>query len=935
MKAPWLRAVCVALCLVGWLSIPLAAQDQFGLVNVGSDNSITVTVTTLSAATLGSIAVSTQGAANLDFTNAGGGSCKVGTAYTAGATCTVLVSFAPKFAGPRYGAVVLNDNSGNVMGLSYLQGTGVSPQVNFLPSTESQLFPTPQAFYGFAVDGNGAVYLSDGTLGHVYKETPSAGGYTQSIIASGFADSYGLAVDGAGNVYVGDFNNGVVYKETLTASGYVKSTVATGLSWPNGLAVDGSGNLYIADSKNGRLLKETLSGGSYTESDILDCGIVGEQSCPSAVAVDANDNLYVVGYDQSQIIKLTPSGSSYTQSMIGSALDWPSDIVIDGAGNLYIAATLGDMIVKETLSEGSYSQSRVATSTLNWPWWVGVDGSGNLYISDIYITKVLKEDVSDPPSLSFAATPVGSISSDSPQTVTVINNGNAALDFSAVTFAADFPEASSGTGECTASTTLAAARTCTLLIEFKPVTPLSGTGPNLLSESVSIVTNTLNVTGTEQAIAVQGSEISNTPLTVSPAVLAFGNQGVNGTSAAKLVTLTSGNSANTISSMVISGPNGGDFAKSATTCGATLGAALSCTISITFTPTTFAAESATLTIIDSAPSSPQVITLTGTGVVQATTSVTTLVFRNEIVNVTSASQTVTLENGGNSAITLSGNTIMGANASAFAIAATTCGTSLAGHGSCAISVTFTPATVGAMTATLTIADSASTTPLTVSLTGAGVLPVSLTPAALAFGDQGIASTSAAKTVILRNNTNAGLTFSSIAISSASGDFAQSGSTCGTGIAANSFCLLSVTYRPSALGTETGTLTMTDNASNSPQIVSLSGIGVTQFRLSTTVLNFANHAEGTTSAAQVLTIANDASTTLSMGTISILGANPTNFAETGTTCGASLAGHKRCTVSFTFTPTAVSSYAATVTIKDAASNSPQTVTLEGKGVAAAN
>src|SRR5450759_5103314 len=212
--------------------------------------------------------------------------------------------------------------------------------------------------------------------------------------------------------------------------------------------------------------------------------------------------------------------------------------------------------------------------------------------------------------------------------------------------------------------------------------------------------------------------------TLTPATLSFGKQGLNSTNAAKTVTLTNNDStAITLSGETITGTNASEFAISATTCGTSLAAHTSCTISVTFTPAATGAMTATLSVADSATNSPQTISLAGTGVAQATTSVTTLAFGKQVLNSTSAAKTVTLTNNDSTAITLSGETITGTNASEFAISATTCGTSLAAHTSCTISVTFTPAATGAMTATLSIADCATNSPQAVSLTGTGVAPI--------------------------------------------------------------------------------------------------------------------------------------------------------------------------------------------------------------------
>jgi hypothetical protein len=98
--------------------------------------------------------------------------------------------------------------------------------------------------------------------------------------------------------------------------------------------------------------------------------------------------------------------------------------------------------------------------------------------------------------------------------------------------------------------------------------------------------------------------------------------------------------------------------------------------------------------------------------------------------------------------------------------------------------------------------------------------VSLSPTSLTFGAQAVKTTSAPQSVTLSNTGNAALSITSIA---ASGDFAQS-NTCGSSVAASASCSISVTFTPSTTGQRTGTITISDNASNSPQSVGLSGTG---------------------------------------------------------------------------------------------------------------
>jgi hypothetical protein len=239
-------------------SHPAAAQTNFGSVNIGVSATSAVTVTIPSAATLSSIAVVTQGNPNLDFTDAGAGTCATGTAYAANASCTVSVTFTPKYAGTRYGAVVLEDASG-VVGTAYLQGTGNGPQTTFMPGIQSTVdfggevdgianwWPE-----GVAVDGNGNVYFNNSRQPYqLFKETLSGGIYTRSTVpTSSLGDPFGVAVDGAGNVYVADCDHFRVLKETLFAGGYSESTVASfpfvDGSAPVGVAADGSGNVYLS-----------------------------------------------------------------------------------------------------------------------------------------------------------------------------------------------------------------------------------------------------------------------------------------------------------------------------------------------------------------------------------------------------------------------------------------------------------------------------------------------------------------------------------------------------------------------------------------------------------------------------------------------------------------------------------------------------------------
>lgn len=207
------------------------------------------------------------------------------------------------------------------------------------------------------------------------------------------------------------------------------------------------------------------------------------------------------------------------------------------------------------------------------------------------------------------------------------------------------------------------------------------------------------------------------PPTLNPTSLNFNNQAIDTTSSTKFITLKNVNvdySILDINSIMLAGSK--DFAISANTCGSTLGAGLSCTVSLTYTPTVLGMESATLEVADNAPDSPQTAALSGTGVAQATVTPTSITFPNTRVGSTSKAKNVTLKN--NLSTTLSG--ISYTTAAPFAVSGSTCGTTLPSKASCIISVTFSPTTSGQASGTLSVKDSANNSPQTVSLTGTGV-----------------------------------------------------------------------------------------------------------------------------------------------------------------------------------------------------------------------
>jgi len=292
-------------------------------------------------------------------------------------------------------------------------------------------------------------------------------------------------------------------------------------------------------------------------------------------------------------------------------------------------------------------------------------------------------------------------------------------------------------------------------------------------------------------------------------------------------------------------------------------------------------------------------------------------------------QFVIMSNTGNATLTITRLAVTGTNASDFG-QTNTCGSSLAAGAKCTISVTFKPSAGGVRTAALSITDNAPHSPQTVSLSGTSTAPtVSLSPTKRSFASQSVGTTSAAQTITLTNAGNATMNITSLAVTGTNAsNFAQTNN-CGVGVAAGANCTISVTFTPSASGSRAASLTLTDNATGSPQSVNLTGTGTAAASLSPTRLSFENQAVDMISPPQVVTLRNTGSATLSIASISFTGADAADFAESDT-CGSPVAAGGNCTIAILFTPSAAGTRTGSLSIGDNASGSSQSASLSGTG-----
>jgi Abnormal spindle-like microcephaly-assoc'd, ASPM-SPD-2-Hydin/NHL repeat len=404
-----------------------------------------------------------------------------------------------------------------------------------------------------------------------------------------------------------------------------------GLHYPCGMVVDGAGDLYIADVDNARVVEVPAGGGAVVAIDPL---VDGEKlSYPVTLALDSAGDLFIADLFANRVVEIPANGDAATAidpSVNGQNLNFPYGIAVDAAGDLYIADANNRVV--EVAGDGGAATEITPTVNgegLNDPIGIALDAGGDLFIADSKNNRMVEVVRAPAPAINFAATAAGTVSSDSPKTLAVENVGNAALTFPVPggganpAIAANFTLNNGAASACPVATagaaqpaTLAAVASCALAISFQPAAAGTVNGSLVLTDS------DLNAAGpgyATQTIALSG----DAPVaSVSATMVAFGPQQTATTSAQQQVTLTNtGSAALMIANVAVSGTNAAAFAFP-DSCGASLAAGASCTITGSFTPSAAGAMTAKLVITDNAGVAPQTVALSGAGVYAVTVTVT-------------------------------------------------------------------------------------------------------------------------------------------------------------------------------------------------------------------------------------------------------------------------------------------------------------------------
>jgi hypothetical protein len=427
-----------------------------------------------------------------------------------------------------------------------------------------------------------------------------------------------------------------------------------------------------------------------------------------------------------------------------------------------------------------------------------------------------------PSAVGFGTVATGGASAA--QAVTVTNSGSAAAPVSSVAISGDFTQ----TNNCGSS--IAAGASCTVNVTFRPTASGSRTG-----------TLTVTAAGITNSVPLSGTGVAPGPiLTANPSSLSFVGTIVGSPSATQTVAVSNtGTTSATVSGVTTSG----DFSQT-NTCG-TLAVGASCTVTVRFTPSAAGSRTGTLSIASNANNNPATVALSGSGI-GANTNVAAgrPATASSSVNATQAAATATdgdantywesangtfpqwlqvdlgaTYNVGRVTLKLPPAAAWATRTQTLSVQTSTDGSSF-GTAVPSAAYTFNPAS--ANTVNITVPGTAAryvrvnitansgwaagqVAELEVYPSGGSTPTGNLTasPASLTFASQALNTTSAAQTVTVRNTGTGAAAISGVSVT---GDFAQT-STCGTSLAAGSSCTASVTFRPIASGTRTGTLTV--------------------------------------------------------------------------------------------------------------------------------
>jgi hypothetical protein len=577
-------------------------------------------------------------------------------------------------------------NGDGLLDLAVLDGIGnttIFLNHKIGPLLHGGVFIQQQVFHSPPFEGDGLAtgdFNGDGKLDLVATGISLSLGGTPSIdIFLGNGDgTFGSAIPvngsrgigfGFGTPAVGDFNGDG--KLDLAVAGSTDAGSGVFVFLGNGDGTFQAGVIYAA------------TGSSAAVADINGDGKLDIITNGGSVLLGNGDGTFTSGGG----VPINGNSSPLLGDFNG---DGKLDVAVSG---LYLALGNGDGTFQNPIQVATDNAITLAMGDFNG------DGKLDLVGKSLYLQSPINLI---PASLDFGTQNVGTKSP--PQNITVLNAGTSTLTITGINIGGSDPNDFTETNKC--GSTLAVGANCQIAVVFQPQAGGSRSA-------------TLNVSyqgpGSPQTVSVSLSGFGAvSTVTLTPSNLKFPLRLIGTTSSPKTATLTStGTVPVNISNISTTGP----FTET-NNCPSSLAVGTNCQIQVTFTPVQKGLATGNLSVTDDAKGSPQIVTLSGTGM-EVTLSPLAINFGNQKVGTHSIPAPVKLTNLGTTALTIAQIAFKGNDPGDFS-QTNNCGSSVPARGSCTIQVTFTPQATGKRSASLQVSDNGGGSPQKVALSGTAI-----------------------------------------------------------------------------------------------------------------------------------------------------------------------------------------------------------------------
>jgi sugar lactone lactonase YvrE len=379
----------------------------------------------------------------------GAPSCATNTDTTV--DCMVNSSFTPAVPGARSSALAVNSSGGNKAFLA-LTGVGRGSGATLDPASQSNFGANLQVT-SIATDSSGNIYVGDAKSKSLLRFAAAAvtqGASATSTTLATVTAPGPVAVDGRGFAYVADTSTGMI---TQVSPGGAIVTLPFKFTTPAGMTIDSLNNIYVSDAATKAVYElSPITGAQIT---LATSALVS----PAGLAIDPNGNLLITDAGAPAIYRFNLQ-SGVTTPVTSTAVA-PSGIAVDAAGNLLIADSASILAIPSSANSGSFKVASLTPSAL------AIDSAGNLYTgSGAGVLKLTRTQA----HLSFL-NPVSA-----PQTVTLLESGNQAAQFTSVgqTDSTDFNLTAAASTDCTLTGALPSAvavgGVCAVTASFTPTT---------------------------------------------------------------------------------------------------------------------------------------------------------------------------------------------------------------------------------------------------------------------------------------------------------------------------------------------------------------------------------------------------------------------------------------------------------------------------------